>query len=46
MTTGVVLVIDADRAVREAFERCLADDGYAVQLAGVGQRALELAADQ
>ncbi|WP_374683127.1 response regulator [Accumulibacter sp.] len=44
MTAGVVLVIDDDRAVRDAFELALADDGYEVQLAGSGQIGLELAA--
>ncbi|EXI89187.1 MAG: Mycobacterial persistence regulator A [Candidatus Accumulibacter regalis] len=44
MTAGVVLVIDDDRAVRDAFELALADDGYEVQLADSGQIGLQLAA--
>ena len=44
MTAGVVLVIDDDRDVRDAFELALADDGYEVQLADSGQIGLQLAA--
>lgn len=44
MTAGVVLVIDDDRAVRDAFELALADDGYDVQLADSGEIGLVLAA--
>ncbi|WP_313951657.1 response regulator [Accumulibacter sp.] len=44
MTAAVILVIDDDRAVRDAFELALADDGYDIQLAASGQLGLELAA--
>ncbi|HTW13347.1 MAG TPA: response regulator, partial [Solirubrobacteraceae bacterium] len=36
-----VLVVDDDRAVREALRRALTLAGYEVQLAGDGEQALE-----
>jgi CheY-like chemotaxis protein len=43
MPTQCVLVIDDDRAVRDAFELALLDEGYEVQLASGGQQGLDLA---
>ncbi len=44
MTAEVILVIDDDRAVRDAFELALMDEGYDLQLADSGQIGLDLAA--
>lgn len=44
MAAQVILVIDDDRAVRDAFELALMDQGYDLQLADSGPIGLELAA--
>ncbi len=44
MAVAVILVVDDDRAVRDAFELALMDEGYALQFADSGQIGLELAA--
>jgi two-component system response regulator MprA len=41
-----ILVVDDDRAVRESLRRSLQFNGYAVELAGDGQQALELVQGQ
>jgi CheY-like chemotaxis protein len=46
MTKKQILIIDDDRAVRDAFELALADKGYVVQLAEGGQIGLDLAVTQ
>ena len=44
MAAQVILVVDDDRAVRDAFELALIDEGYDVQLADSGPVGLELGA--
>jgi two-component system response regulator MprA len=40
-----ILVVDDERAVRESLQRALELEGYAVELAGDGEQALELLAE-
>jgi DNA-binding response OmpR family regulator len=42
----LVLVVDDDDSIRSALERALALEGFAVQVAGGGRRALELVDEQ
>lgn len=46
MASKHILVIDDDRAVRDAFELALADEGYSIEMAEDGWRGLECARRQ